>query len=236
MSFELLLFRTGLVGLLFLVTEIYATQLKYRPARTTDLSGIAKLLCATFEEIPEWNVLKLKLAEDGYKKQLDYRMEKLVKAGAKHALIVVVPDTNGDGDVAGFMELGTMPSPIPVTVEWNGCMTETRPEMPYLANVAVGTKYRRQKIGSKLVQLAIRISEKWSDPDDIDPALYLSVDKDNAAAVSMYDKLDFVRIIDETDKSMIPNKDNERKLRRKPRLYFRKLLETTGERQEAPPE
>ena len=231
MSLSLLHVRkmTGVVILLLLLVmshQIDAMSLKYRPARTTDLPGIAKLLCVTFEEIPEWNVVKMKMSEDGYKKQLDYRMQRLVKRGAKHALIVVVPD-NGN-DVAGFMELGTMPSAIPVKSEWNGVETESRPEMPYLANVAVGTNYRRQKIGSKLVKLAMKISEKWCEPDDTDPALYLAVDVDNDAAVNMYDKLDFDRIIDETEKSDAPYKDKEGNVRRKPRLYFRKLLDSSA--------
>jgi ribosomal protein S18 acetylase RimI-like enzyme len=158
-----LLFSVGRMGVV-----VAAIQLKYRPARTTDLPGIAKLLTATFENVPEWNVIQWKMAEDGYKKQLETRMEKLVKQGAKHALIVAANEDAG-GEIAGFMELGTMPSPLAVlsstttTTTWQGIEIETkiRPEKPYLANVAVGRDYRRNKMGSKLVRLAMKISETW---------------------------------------------------------------------------
>lgn len=198
---------------------VAASQLKYRPARTADLPGIAKLLTATFENVPEWNFIQWKMAEDGYKKQLETRMETLVKQGAKHALIVAANDDAGE--IAGFMELGTMPSPFPVLTTWQGIETEVRPEKPYLANVAVGRDYRRNKMGSKLVRLAMKISETWCVSGEGDVALYLAVDKDNVAAINMYDKLDFVRIIDETEKI---SKEALQKLRRKPRLYFQKIL------------
>jgi ribosomal protein S18 acetylase RimI-like enzyme len=218
----LLLLSVGQMGVV-----VTAIQLKYRPARKSDLNGIAKLLTATFENVPEWNVIQWKMAEDGYKKQLKTRMEKLVKQGAKHALIVVANEDAG-GEIAGFMELGTMPSPLPVlsttTIStWQGIEIESkiRPEKPYLANVAIGRDYRRNKMGSKLVRLAMKISETWCVAEEGDAALYLAVDKDNVAAISMYDKLKFVRIIDETEK--ISN-EALRKLQRKPRLYFQKVL------------
>lgn len=205
--------------LLSILARVSCLQLQYRPARTSDLPGIAKLLTATFEQVPEWNFIQWKMAESGYQRQLEKRMSSLVQAGAKHTLIVVATES---GEIAGFMELGTMPSPIPVKTVWEGIETESRPEMPYLANVAVGEAYQRQKMGSKLVLLAEKLSKRWCDSDQQEPALYLAVDKDNKPAVNMYDTLGFVRFIDETDK--LPA-EALRKMKRKPRLYYQKVLQ-----------
>jgi ribosomal protein S18 acetylase RimI-like enzyme len=207
-----------LLVLLVILARSLCLQLQYRPARTSDLPGIAKLLTATFEQVPEWNFIQWKMAESGYQQQLGKRMSSLVQAGAKHTLIVVATET---GEIAGFMELGTMPSPIPVKTMWEGVETDSRPEMPYLANVAVGQSYQRQRMGSKLVLLAEKLSKKWCATDLHEPALYLAVDTDNKAAVNMYDKLGFIRFLDETDKL---SDKALRKMKRKPRLYYQKVL------------
>jgi ribosomal protein S18 acetylase RimI-like enzyme len=165
-------------------------------------------------------------------------MKDLVQAGAQHILIVAIEEQR----IAAFMELGTMPSPIPIvttatnatatTTTWEGVVVEpttstSRPEMPFLANLAVGKDYRRQKMGSKLVQLALKISAKWCKNDESntntafdkkDAAMYLAVEKDNLPAVTLYDGLEFRRIIDETENL------SQKKRKRKPRLYFEKKL------------
>lgn len=195
-------------------TFVNAIQLKYRTAKATDLPGIAKLLTKTFEgDIPQWNILQTKLVEAKYEKQLEKRMKELVQSPRFHHVLIVAStiDTN---QIAGFMELGTMPAPIYTSTESN-----IRPERPYLANLAVDKDFRRQKMGSKLVKLAIKISAKWCFEENA--AMYLAVEKENTAAVQFYDKLEFSRIIDETEKL---SKDAQRKLKRKPRLYFEKKL------------
>jgi ribosomal protein S18 acetylase RimI-like enzyme len=219
-----------------LAVEVEAIQITYRTARSSDISGIARLLTETFEDdIPSWNILQWKMAENRYQQQLEKRMKGLVQAGAQHALIVAVAvaaDENNEA-IAGFMELGTMPSPIPVVAIWEGIETSSRPEMPYLANLAVDKEYRRQKMGTKLVQLAIKISLKWcssssssnveddDDDDERNAAIYLAVEKENQAAVRLYNRLHFSPIIDETEKL---SKEAQRKLKRKPRIYFEKKL------------
>jgi ribosomal protein S18 acetylase RimI-like enzyme len=197
---------------------VNALDLQFRPARTSDLPKIAKLLTETFEDVPYWNVLQRKMAENAYQTQLQNRMAGLVQQGAKHSLIVAV--NQGNDEVAAFMELGTMPSPIPVTTFWEGQEIESRPELPYLANLAVSDTCRRQQLGTKLVRLAMKIAEKWTT-DAALQVLYLAVDKENLAAVKMYEKLEFVCIIDETERL---SDEQIRKLRRKHRLYFQKKL------------
>ena len=164
------------------------------------------------------------MAQDRYQRQLEKRMKSLVQAGAQHALIVAADENE---KIAGFMELGTMPLPIPVVTTWEGIETTIRPEMPYLANLAVDKEYRRQKMGSKLVQLAIKISSKWystssnAEDNEGNAAIYLAVEKENQAAVRLYNRLNFSPIIDETEKL---SKQAQWKLKRKPRLYFEKKL------------
>jgi GNAT superfamily N-acetyltransferase len=82
------------------------------------------------------------------------------------------------------MELGSMPSPIAISnsisVAKSGAdesdergfdvdpsdpwpRSGYRPDRPFLANLAVSKKYRRQGIGKTLVKLALKISKnKWS--------------------------------------------------------------------------
>jgi ribosomal protein S18 acetylase RimI-like enzyme len=195
-------------------------DLQLRPANPSDLPKIAKLLTETFEDVPNWNVLQRKMAENAYQTQLQKRMTGLVQQGANHSLIVAVDQ--GNDEVAAFMELGTMPSPILVTTFWEGQEIESRPELPYLANLAVSSTYRRQQLGTKLVRLAMKIGEKWTTGQPHHAALlYLAVDKENLAAVKMYEKLEFVCIIDETERL---SDEQIRKLRRKHRLYFQKKL------------
>merc|ERR1740139_1006505 len=124
--------------------------------------------------------------------------------GARHVLIVA----QEEDVIAGFMELGTMPS-----------LVSSR-EMPYLANLAVGKEYRRRKMGSTLVKLALKISTKWcpEEEDNADAAIYLAVEKDNREAVSFYDKMRFLCVIDETQRRAKKGR------KRKPRLYFEKKL------------
>ncbi len=101
------------------------------------------------------------MAQDRYQRQLEKRMKSLVQAGAQHALIVAADENE---KIAGFMELGTMPLPIPVVTTWEGIETTIRPEMPYLA-ILQSTKNTDVKIWdpslyswqSKYLQSGIRL-------------------------------------------------------------------------------
>jgi ribosomal protein S18 acetylase RimI-like enzyme len=196
-----------------LVWPTLSMNLKFRNARIDDISGIARLLCDTFDSISAWNLVGRKLAEDGYKQQLRGRMEELVWGGAQHAMIVACDSDNAEA-LAGFMELGTMPSAVPVIQTWEGEKTETYPETPYLGNLAVADEYRRKKIGSRLVKLACKAAEKWTTESE-DPSIFLAVDFDNLPAIRMYGELGFDIIADESQEIMRRND-------RKPRLFFRK--------------
>ena len=226
-------------------------KLSYRTAKPNDCTNIATLLMETFEgeEIPAWNIVQRKLTLQGYQRQIEKRME-MISSGQQqqnHALIVAVDDGNNNS-IAGFMELGTMPPPIVRNTnndnesdEGDGESEETKirkvlKEYPFLANLAVDSKYRRQGIGTKLVQLALKVSTKWcsaaiegnksdgDDDDDVLAAMYLAVDKDNSAAVQLYDNLDFCRVLDETEQTWVSKKLKQKLKERPPRLYFEKEL------------
>jgi ribosomal protein S18 acetylase RimI-like enzyme len=175
--------------------------------------------------------------------------------------------------IIGFMEIGTMPSPIlapPLQQQqqqqqrrWqdrlllfpNGGATNSnnnapsssstsqsvRPvlgEMPYLANVAVSTEYRRRGIGSTLVQLATKIATKWTTTAagngssnyaiptgqrQAPPFLFLSVEEDNRSAVSFYEQLGFTPIPTAINKAQNNNNNNKQHQKTK-KIYLQKHL------------
>lgn len=193
-------------------------KITFRKAKQSDLPEIANLLIQTFDvndmvkdsgdpSVVFGNNIPTK-SKEMYVEQLGKRMTL-----PQHILIVGVSD---DG-IIGFMELGTMPSPISTRRQIS--------EYPFLANLAVDAKFQRQKVGTKLVQLAVKIATKWCTTQDNnlipDAAMYLAVEKDNLPAVSLYDRLHFSRVVDETKKL---DTETINKLQRKPRLYFEKKL------------
>jgi ribosomal protein S18 acetylase RimI-like enzyme len=107
---------------------------------------------------------------------------------------------NPQGAVVAFLELGTMPSPIPIEKEWNGVKIFTRPELPYLSNLVVDGSIRRRKVGYTMLQLALKIAKKWYGPSQgkennsngsPPPFLFLSVDRENVGALAFYESLKF---------------------------------------------
>lgn len=89
--------------------------------------------------------------------------------------------------VIGFLEMGTLPPPIPNSPIGNV-------ELPYIGNVAVSNDVRRRKVGSTLVRLATKIATKWCVPSSeapFPPFLFLSVERDNHDALKFYERLGF---------------------------------------------
>ena len=121
----------GLLALLFpLVWMGFAAKVQYRNLRRADLIAAGELCQRGLA------------AEAGIGAQLTQRFERLVSQGLKHAMVVAV-DPSSDA-VVGFLEVGTLPSPILMTVSWQGADLEGFPEVPYLANVVVDERFRRQ--------------------------------------------------------------------------------------------
>lgn len=106
----------------------------------------------------------------------------------------------------------------PQTAEWNGVRVSVQNnnnnrsskdiivELPYLGNLCVDPTCRRRGVGKTLVKLALKIATKWciqnnpdsSNNDDDDnalndflPYLFLTVERDNEAAITFYNNLNF---------------------------------------------
>jgi predicted N-acetyltransferase YhbS len=137
-----------------------STEINYRKATTADLPAIAKLLNEAFDD--DWGDCK------EIERKLGERMtENVVSVSSyRHVFLVasssvVTTAENSHGAVVAFLELGTMPSPIPIVKEWNGIKIDTRPELPFVANLVVDKSSRRRKVGYTMVQLAMKIAKKW---------------------------------------------------------------------------
>lgn len=120
--------RTVSLGLLLLWAV--SAKIQYRNLRQADLAA-ASALCQRGLSL-----------EAGFGLELEERFERLVLQRSRHAMVVAV-----DGDceeVIGFLEIGSLPSPVPRTVTWKGASMEGHPEVPFLANVVVDEPYRRQ--------------------------------------------------------------------------------------------
>ena len=170
-------------------------QLSLRNAVQTDLMQVATLCAEVFEGPFDWyQFMDRRNAVKGYYDQLNDRY-RLVTEGYQHAMIVACEKTNENEEVIrGFIEVGTLPSPILETQEIHGNVQQVRPERPYFGNVAVDTAVRRQGVGAKLVKIGLKLIEnKWKDD-----CVFVAVDSNNDAARSMYEKLGFKVAVDET--------------------------------------
>ena len=98
----------------------------------------------------------------------------------------------------------------------------SRPDRPFLANLAVGKDHRRRGIATKLVQLALKLAQKWNgSSESTDWSMFLGVDKDNVAANHLYTSLNFTVVLDET--IALPCNKRDR-LQRPARLYYEKKI------------
>lgn len=149
--------------------------------------------------------------------KLAQRMADAKKEGSfPHSFLVatipssVVDETTNEQEeqrLVGFLEMGTLPSPIPISIDGN----VARPELPYIGNVAVSNDVRRRKVGSTLVRLATKIAAKWCAPSSetasFPPFIFLSVERDNNDALLFYERLGF----EELSVAAAPNsKSNEK--------------------------
>ena len=165
------------------------THRNYRPADSHD---VAKLCCDIFDgPFQAYDIISKNLMINNHKKQLEDRYNDKVNGAVSHSMIV---GTTSDNEIISFLEVGLLPSPIPVKVVWNGVEAATSVDVPYLGNVLVSEGFRRQGIGSNLIKIGLKVAEKWKHDK-----LYLAVDFDNIVAHDLYKKLGFEVILDERD-------------------------------------
>jgi ribosomal protein S18 acetylase RimI-like enzyme len=198
-------------------------KIDYRNLKINDIDSCS-ILCAEvfegpFEESSWYNptagIVRSK-AINGHKLQLKERYEEKLKKGLNHAMFVAIDDDKNidnfidikDGIVA-FMEVGMLPSPIPIIKSWEGNDIETYNDVPYIGNLIVSPPSRRKRIAEKLIRIALKVTEKWGYE-----YLWLAVDIDNIKALNLYLKMGFEIVLDERDLISKPN--------RIARLYMKK--------------
>jgi len=174
--------------------SLYATSsssLRFRNVKAADVKPLAVLCAETFEgPFAIYDFLQRQRYEREYEEQLSERLTRLVGGGVKHAMILAEDE---GGAIAAFVEVGLLPSPVPISGIAGG-EEASRPDVPFLGNVAVAESERRRGVGTKLVRVAEKVAQKWSET-----AIFVAVDADNAAALGLYTKLGFVKVLDERD-------------------------------------
>eukprot|EP00638_Chattonella_subsalsa_P013577 CAMPEP_0117807168 /NCGR_PEP_ID=MMETSP0948-20121206/19095_1 /TAXON_ID=44440 /ORGANISM="Chattonella subsalsa, Strain CCMP2191" /LENGTH=168 /DNA_ID=CAMNT_0005641967 /DNA_START=398 /DNA_END=901 /DNA_ORIENTATION=- len=105
-----------------------------------------------------------------------------------HALIVA--ESKKTGAVAGFVEVGFLPSPPQYPAEkemWMGVEFEKQKEVPYLANLAVDKFYKRQGLGAALVKVgAEMVFKSWNEKE-----VFVAVSNSNTPAINLYQNMGF---------------------------------------------
>ena len=175
------------------------SKFKFRNAQAQDINPLAEMCAETFDGPFSWlDGLKKKKSVDTFEQQFRERHTRLVQGGIQHAMVLC--ETAGPADeskareTVAFLEVGLLPCPILVKTMWEGEETETRPEVPFLGNVAVSPAHRRLGLATKLVKIAEKIAQKWAHD-----GIYVAVEADNPGALSLYRKLDFRVVLDERD-------------------------------------
>lgn len=176
-------------------------QITYRNLQLQDIPLVAELCSINFDDTSATNRIKQDSIK-GHIEQLSQRYNEMVlgkeaiKNGKKikdrHAMIVAVESNTNK--LAGYLEVGLLPSPVKIEVEWAGATTLAHVDVPYLGNVIVNGECRRKGIGSRLVRVGIKVAEKWQDEK-----LWLAVDIDNNSAIELYNKLGFRVVLDERE-------------------------------------
>ncbi|KAJ1433360.1 acyl-CoA N-acyltransferase [Ochromonadaceae sp. CCMP2298] len=184
----------------------------YRNAKEGDLAGIAELVAETFDgPFGFLQGMQKKASYDQFQEQFSGRYNNLVLGGKKHAMFVAVDEETER--LEGFLEIGGLPSPIPVDVKFGGITMPIVTDVPYLGNVAVSEDSRRKGIASRMIRIGEKVAQKWGDK-----YICAAVDCDNQSALSMYKKLNFNVVRDERD-------NMNRSMKNPPRLFVLKSFD-----------
>ncbi|AFY35146.1 GNAT family N-acetyltransferase [Calothrix sp. PCC 7507] len=147
-------------------------QLQIRAATPADLTSVAQIIAESFHSqqgIWGWAfpVLRLGIYED-----LKHR---LASPAPHHVCLVAVDTTIGAANnLVGTVEMG---------VRFSNSWAQVGRSFPYLSNLAVCPKYRRNGVASELLTKCEYVSREWGFQD-----LYLHVVEDNHQARQLYFK------------------------------------------------
>lgn len=152
-----------------------SSQFQIRAALPADLTGVSQIIAESFYS-PHgmWGwafpLLRLGIYED-----LRHR---LTSSSPHHICLVAVENTTGVTDnLMGTVEL---------TVRFSDSWTQVGRTFPYLSNLAIAPKYRRQGVASGLLQACEKVAQSWGFQH-----LYLHVLENNHQARQLYFKLGY---------------------------------------------
>ena len=159
---------------------------------------------------------------------------------------MVVAEDAGTKEIIGFVEIGTMPSPVMLRTEWEGNIIESYAETPYMGNVCVDEGYRRQGsycmlylfllsfkdimkvysslllikgIAYRLVSIGNKVALKWGDRN-----IFVAVKKGNLAACRLYEKLGYELCLDESEPQLLRRSTSSQASSSPGRLFYKKSL------------
>jgi ribosomal protein S18 acetylase RimI-like enzyme len=151
-------------------------QFKMRAAAPADLIGVAQIIAESFHRqsgVLKWlfPLLRLGIYED-----LRHRF---ASPAPHHLCLVAVDMTSEDtaSNIVGTVELG---------VRFSDSWMQAGKSFPYLSNLAIHPKYRRQGAASGLLTACEKVSLSWGFQD-----LYLHVLENNYQARQLYFKLGY---------------------------------------------
>ncbi|BDI18418.1 GNAT family N-acetyltransferase [Nostoc cf. commune SO-36] len=150
-------------------------QFQIRKATPADLIDVAQIITESFHShngIWGWAFPLLRL---GIYEDLRHRMASPVP---RHVCLVAFEATTGDAhNLVGSVELG---------VRYSDSWGRVGAGFPYLSNLAVHPKYRRNGVASELLTSCEKVSKEWGFQD-----LYLHVLESNHQARQLYFKLGY---------------------------------------------
>jgi len=148
-----------------------SSHFQIRPATSTDLTGVAQIIAESFHAqngIWGWTFPLIRL---GIYEDLRHRLA----SPSPHQVCLVAVDTNhAANNLVGTVELG---------VRFSDAWRQVSRTFPYLSNLAVHPKYRRQGAASALLAACDKIAMSWGFQD-----LYLHVLESNHQAQQLYFK------------------------------------------------
>lgn len=166
-------------------------NLVYRNAKEDDILGIATLCSNSFDdEFSPDALLSNMNSIENFRVQFTDRYNNYIKSGKKAHGMVVAETTLSTNDetstIVGFAEIGMLPPPL-------SSLRLMKGDVPYLGNIAVASDFRRNGIGGRLVRIGMKIAQKWGSD-----CLFVVVKGKNTAALSLYSRLGFQVVLDES--------------------------------------
>ncbi|MGF1604073.1 MAG: GNAT family N-acetyltransferase [Thermosynechococcaceae cyanobacterium] len=154
-----------------------AVPVHIRRVKEQDLLSIAHLLCTSFyPETSYWHWAVPLLRVGIYQ---DLRSRFVTQLSRHACFVATLKSSTPPGESAQETLVGTVEVTLKSLWLW-------QPPVPYISNLAVLPSYRRQGIAQNLLLTCEPVARSWSAND-----LYLNVLKTNAAAQSLYQKIDY---------------------------------------------